>query len=35
MELLTVGLDIPEDANLILGQAHLIRAVEGVCTRPL
>ena len=35
MELLTVRLDLPEDANVILGQAHFIKTAEDLCTRPL
>lgn len=30
VELLTVGMEIPEGANLILGQAHFIKTVEDV-----
>ena len=30
MELLTVRLDIPEDANLILGRAHFIKTAEDL-----
>jgi uncharacterized protein len=30
MELLTVRLDIPKDANLILGQSHFIKTVEDL-----
>ena len=30
MELLTVRLEIPEDANLILGQAHFIKTAEDL-----
>jgi adenosine/AMP kinase len=30
MELLTIRLDIPKDANLILGQSHFIKTVEDL-----
>jgi len=31
MELLTVRLEISENANLILGQAHFIKTAEDLC----
>ena len=30
MELLTVRLEVPKDANLILGQSHFIKTVEDL-----
>ena len=31
MELKTIRLDVPKDANLILGQTHFIKTVEDLC----
>src|ERR1700690_2614967 len=31
MELKTIRLDVPKDANLILGQTHFLKTVEDLC----
>ena len=31
MELKTIRLEVPTDANLILGQTHFIKTVEDLC----